>query len=539
MVLNELIDSKASENLPIDKLQNLSFKDQAKLIEYVFTFSPITHYCEEQIDPELIQYTPFYTIFDLNSSNLSSYHPFSFVKNDDSGLLNMTNSNIYSNALLNVRDYFDILNKEQFLEYKNNIMNGGDFESDYIESLSYSQDQAQIYTDCVIANIFTEAVENNSNYYGKLIFTALNDGYNILTGNYNAEILKRQLAFMQTVNPEFEKTENKFRLNEILLKQQIVKPEQLQLGKWGLVPGKKAVADLPSNAVSISFNLDAIKYYQNIAKQYLEDKLIITDCSDPAICDVNFNDTNFALNKFCKYFDSYFDSEKFDKYTKPNFFCDFNYDSIVGLTLKSWFNIANINTKDIQPYSGRTCILKCYDDPETLQEIAFGDTPSIAEKFKHFVIGRLTELGFEYDERVPANNLAIVLDTSDIDNIEKFSLTNEQFDDLFEPDNSISNIPKNEDDSILVEASSEDPMLQKTSGHYEKIDRIWVVPKGDFNNQNTELLDYVCYNSMEDVLACTPMKKSELGKIFMSNQQEEPKKAKNINIHVSSSHSHG
>ena len=35
------------------------------------------------------------------------------------------------------------------------------------------------------------------------------------------------------------------------------------------------------------------------------------------------------------------------------------------------------------------------------------------------------------------------------------------------------------------------------------------------------------------------MKKSELGKIFMSNQQEEPKKAKNINIHVSSSHSHG
>lgn len=529
MALNELIDSKASENLPIDKLQNLSFKDQAKLIEYVFTFSPITHYCEDQIDPELIQYTPFYTIFDLNSSNLSSYHPFSFVKNDDSGLLNMTNSNIYSNALLNVRDYFDILNKEQFLEYKNNIMNGGDFESDYIESLSYSQDQAQIYTDCVIANIFTEAVENNSNYYGKLIFTALNDGYNILTGNYNAEILKRQLAFMQTVNPEFEKTENKFRLNEILLKQQIVKPEQLKLGKWGVVPGEKAVADLPSNAVSISFNLDNVKYYQDIAKQILENKPIETDGTNPSVCRVNFNDTNFALKKLGKCFES----EKFDKYSRPNYFCDFDYDSEYDIKLKMWKGIANVANFS-SSFSFLDDILMTYDDPEYLQVIAFGDTSSFAEEIKKLCIGKLNELGFVYDERVPANHLEIVLDTSDFDNIEKSLLAND-----FEPDNSISNIPENEDDSIFVEASCEDPMLQKTSGHYEKIDRIWVVPKGDFNNQNTELLDYVCYNSMEDVLACTPMKKSELGKIFMSNQQEEPKKAKNINIHVSSCHSHG
>ncbi len=190
-------------------------------------------------------------------------------------------------------------------------------------------------------------------------------------------------------------------------------------------------------------------------------------------------------------------------------------------------------------WSLQVLIIMVYDDPEYLQVIAFGDTSSFAEEIKQLCIGKLKELGFVYDERVPANNLAIVLDTSDIDNIEKFSLTNEQFDDLFEPDYSISYIPESEDDLILVEASCEDPTLQKTSGHYKKIDRIWVVPKSDFNDKNTELLDYVCYNSMDDVLACTPMKKSELGKIFMSNQQEEPKKAKNINIHVSSSHSHG
>lgn len=534
MKLEKLIDRNASEALPIDELKNLSFEDQAKLIEYVFTFSSITHFFKDQIDPELIQYTPFYTIFDLNSSNLSSYQPFSFVENEKNGLLNMTHSNIFSNALLNVRDYLDILNKKQFLEYKDSVIGSGNFEADFIESLSYTKEQAQIYTDSVISNIFNEAIENKSNYYGKLIFTALNDGYKILKGYYDKDILDRQLAFMQTVNPEFEKTENKFRLNEILLKQQIVKSEQLQLGKWGLAPGKKAVDDLPSNAVSISFNLDAIKYYQNIAKQILENKPIETDGSDPAVCCINFNDTNFALIKLGKCFDS----EKFDKYSKLNLFCDFDYDSEYDLKLKIWEGIANI--KNSSSFSILDDSLMVYDDPEYLQVIAFGDTSSFAEEIKQLCIGKLKELGFVYDERVPANNLAIVLDTSDIDNIEKFSLTNEQFDDdLFEPDYSISYIPESEDDSILVEASSEDPMLQKTSGHYEKIDRIWVVPKGDFNNQNTELLDYVCYNSMEDVLACTPMKKSELGKIFMSNQQEEPKKAKNINIHVSSSHSHG
>ena len=534
MKLEKLIDRNASEALPIDELKNLSFEDQAKLIEYVFTFSSITHFFKDQIDPELIQYTPFYTIFDLNSSNLSSYQPFSFVENEKNGLLNMTNSNIFSNALLNVRDYLDILNKKQFLEYKDSVIGSGNFEADFIESLSYTKEQAQIYTDSVISNIFNEAIENKSNYYGKLIFTALNDGYKILKGYYDKDILDRQLAFMQTVNPEFEKNENKFRLNEILLKQQIVKSEQLQLGKWGLAPGKKAVDDLPSNAVSISFNLDAIKYYQNIAKQILENKPIETDGSDPAVCCINFNDTNFALIKLGKCFDS----EKFDKYSKLNLFCDFDYDSEYDLKLKIWEGIANI--KNSSSFSILDDSLMVYDDPEYLQVIAFGDTSSFAEEIKQLCIGKLKELGFVYDERVPANNLAIVLDTSDIDNIEKFSLTNEQFDDdLFEPDYSISYIPESEDDSILVEASSEDPTLQKTSGHYEKIDRIWVVPKGDFNNQNTELLDYVCYNSMEDVLACTPMKKSELGKIFMSNQQEEPKKAKNINIHVSSSHSHG
>lgn len=82
MKLEKLIDRNASETLPIDELKNLSFEDQAKLIEYVFTFSSITHFFKDQIDPELIQYTPFYTIFDLNSSNLSSYQPFSFVENE-------------------------------------------------------------------------------------------------------------------------------------------------------------------------------------------------------------------------------------------------------------------------------------------------------------------------------------------------------------------------------------------------------------------------------------------------------------------------
>lgn len=226
MKLEKLIDRNASEALPIDELKNLSFEDQAKLIEYVFTFSSITHFFKDQIDPELIQYTPFYTIFDLNSSNLSSYQPFSFVENEKNGLLNMTNSNIFSNALLNVRDYLDILNKKQFLEYKDSVIGSGNFEADFIESLSYTKEQAQIYTDSVISNIFNEAIENKSNYYGKLIFTALNDGYKILKGYYDKDILDRQLAFMQTVNPEFEKNENKFRLNEILLKQQIVKSEQ-------------------------------------------------------------------------------------------------------------------------------------------------------------------------------------------------------------------------------------------------------------------------------------------------------------------------
>lgn len=528
MEYNELIDSNASEALPIDELQNLSFKDQAKLIEYVFTFSPITHYCEDHIDPELIEYTPFYTIFDLNSSNLSSYQPFTFVGNEESGL-SMTCSNIYSNALLNVRDYFDILNKEQFLEYKNNVIDGGDFEGDFIESLSYSHKQAQIYTHSVISNIFTEAIENKSNYYGKLIFTALNDGYNILQGNYNTEILQRQLAFMQTVNPEFAKTENKFRLNEILLKQQIVKPEQLQLGKWGLVPGEKAVADLPSNAVSISLNLDNIKYYQNIAKQILENKPIETDGTNPSVCRVNFNDTNFALKKLGKCFES----EKFDKYSRPNYFCDFDYDSEYDIKLKMWKGIANVANFS-SSFSFLDDILMTYDDPEYLQVIAFGDTSSFAEEIKKLCIGKLNELGFVYDERVPANHLEIVLDTSDFDNIEKSLLAND-----FEPDYSVSNMPEYDEGSILVEASNEDPVLQKTSGHYEKIDRIWVVPKSDFNNENMELLDYVCYNSMDDVLACVPMKKAELGKILLANQHNEPNKAKNINIHVSSSHSHG
>lgn len=118
MKLEKLIDRNASEALPIDELKNLSFEDQAKLIEYVFTFSSITHFFKDQIDPELIQYTPFYTIFDLNSSNLSSYQPFSFVENEKNGLLNMTNSNIFSNALLNVRDYLDILNKKNSLNIK-------------------------------------------------------------------------------------------------------------------------------------------------------------------------------------------------------------------------------------------------------------------------------------------------------------------------------------------------------------------------------------------------------------------------------------
>lgn len=44
MKLEKLIDRNASETLPIDELKNLSFEDQAKLIEYVFTFSSITHF---------------------------------------------------------------------------------------------------------------------------------------------------------------------------------------------------------------------------------------------------------------------------------------------------------------------------------------------------------------------------------------------------------------------------------------------------------------------------------------------------------------
>lgn len=532
MELKKLIDSNASENLNIDNIQNLSFDEKQKLIDYVFTFSSITHDFVDSIDSSLMEYTPFDRLFDLSKSiSSSSYSPFRFKENSV-GLFNVESS-IYTTDLLNIRDYLEILSTEQFLKYKDIVIEGGDIESDTVDDFSFTKKQTGTYTNCVVLNIFNEAFKNRCNYYGDLIFTALNDGYKILKGHYDKDILDRQLAFMQTVNPEFEKTENKFRLNEILLKQQIVKPEQLQLGKWGLVPGEKAVADLPSNAVSISFNLDNIKYYQNIAKQILENKPIETDGSDPAVCCINFNDTNFALIKLGKCFDS----EKFDKYSKLNLFCDFDYDSEYDLKLKIWEGIANI--KNSSSFSILDDILMVYDDPEYLQVIAFGDTSSFAEEIKQLCIGKLKELGFVYDERIPANNLAIVLDTSDIDNIEKFSLTNEQFDDLFEPDYSISYIHESEDDSILVEASSEDPMLQKTSGHYEKIDHIWVVPKGDFNNQNTELLDYVCYNSMEDVLACTPMKKSELGKIFMSNQQEEPKKAKNINIHVSSSHSHG
>lgn len=318
MALNELIDSNASENLNIDKIQNLSFEEKQKLIDYVFTFSSIKHEFVDPIDSSLMGYTPFDRLFNLSVpiSELSSYgyHPFRFKENSE-GLFNVESS-IYTTDLLNIRDYFDILNKEQFLKYKDIVIEGGDIESDTVDDFSFTREQAETYTNCVVLNIFNEAFKHRCNYYGDLIFTALNDGYKILKGHYDKDILDRQLAFMQTVNPEFEKTENKFRLNEILLKQQIVKPEQLQLGKWGLVPGEKTVADLPSNAVSISFNLDNVKYYQDIAKQILENKPIETDGSDPAICRVNFNDTNFALNKICKDFDS----EKLDKYSKPNFF---------------------------------------------------------------------------------------------------------------------------------------------------------------------------------------------------------------------------
>ena len=531
MIERKLEEYSSKFNMKIEDLYNLSLDEKFKLIDYVFSFSQPQFYA--QIGPELLGHTPFDKLFDPNGEYDDQYAPFRYFQSDNPELFSI-NSRIYFTDMLDANDYVQILTSKQLSAYKDEVVDSQESESDFIDDQKYSKSQLELLTNHVLKNVyFNKSIKRASNEDIKAVVTALNDGYNILQGNYNAEILKRQLAFMQTVNPEFEKTENKFRLNEILLKQQIVKSEQLQLGKWGLAPGKKAVDDLPSNAVSISFNLDAIKYYQNIAKQILENKPIETDGSDPAVCCINFNDTNFALIKLGKCFDS----EKFDKYSKLNLFCDFDYDSEYDLKLKIWEGIANI--KNSSSFSILDDTLMVYDDPEYLQVIAFGDTSSFAEEIKQLCIGKLKELGFVYDERVPANNLAIVLDTSDIDNIEKFSLTNEQFDDLFEPDYSISYIPESEDDSILVEASSEDPMLQKTSGHYEKIDRIWVVPKGDFNNQNTELLDYVCYNSMEDVLACTPMKKSELGKIFISNQQEEPKKAKNINIHVSSSHSHG
>lgn len=531
MIEQKLEEYSSRFNMKIEDLYNLSLDEKFKLIDYVFSFSQPQFYA--QIGPELLGHTPFDKLFDPNGKYDDQYVPFRYLQSDNPELFSI-NSRIYFTDMLDANDYVQILTSKQLSAYKDEVVDSQESESDFIDDQKYSKSQLELLTNHVLKNVyFNKSIKRASNEDIEAVVTALNDGYNILQGNYNAEILKRQLAFMQTVNPEFLKTENKFRLNEILLKQQIVKPEQLQLGKWGLAPGKKAVDDLPSNAVSISFNLDAIKYYQNIAKQILENKPIETDGSDPAVCCINFNDTNFALIKLGKCFDS----EKFDKYSKLNLFCDFDYDSEYDLKLKIWEGIANI--KNSSPFSILDDILMEYDDPEYLQVIAFGDTSSFAEEIKQLCIGKLKELGFVYDERVPANNLAIVLDTSDIDNIEKFSLTNEQFNDLFEPDYSISYIPESEDDSILVEASCEDPTLQKTSGHYKKIDRIWVVPKSDLNNQNTELLDYVCYNSMDDVLACTPMKKSELGKIFMSNQQEEPKKAKNINIHVSSSHSHG
>lgn len=39
MELEKLIDRNAYENLTIDKIQNLSFDEKQKLIDYVFTFS--------------------------------------------------------------------------------------------------------------------------------------------------------------------------------------------------------------------------------------------------------------------------------------------------------------------------------------------------------------------------------------------------------------------------------------------------------------------------------------------------------------------
>lgn len=86
------------------------------------------------------------------------------------------------------------------------------------------------------------------------------------------------------------------------------------------------------------------------------------------------------------------------------------------------------------------------------------------------------------------------------------------------------NLPNQDYNIVFVEAAIDDPELLKTSGKYIKFDRIWKVPKQDFNNDNLELINKLCFKTFDDVLACTPMSKSELTKFILTNQNELSKK---------------
>lgn len=86
------------------------------------------------------------------------------------------------------------------------------------------------------------------------------------------------------------------------------------------------------------------------------------------------------------------------------------------------------------------------------------------------------------------------------------------------------NLPNQDYNIVFVEAAKDDPELLKTSGKYIKFDRIWKVPKQDFNNDNLELINKLCFKTFDDVLACTPMSKSELTKFILTNQNELSKK---------------
>ena len=228
MIEQKLEEYSSKFNMKIEDLYNLSLDERFKLIDYVFSFSQPQFYA--QIGPELLGHTPFDKLFDPNGEYDDQYAPFRYFQSDNPELFSI-NSRIYFTDMLDANDYVQILTSKQLSAYKDEVVDSQESESDFIDDQKYSKSQLELLTNHVLKNVyFNKSIKRASNEDIEAVVTALNDGYNILQGNYNAEILKRQLAFMQTVNPEFLKTENKFRLNEILLKQQIVKPEQLQLG---------------------------------------------------------------------------------------------------------------------------------------------------------------------------------------------------------------------------------------------------------------------------------------------------------------------